>query len=159
MQYVTPENFDYVVERAGDFVVKPADPDEARLILLKTVAEIQAMGKRVVVIAPPPTADFNIASCQERHINHMIAFGGPEDCAIERKNYEALRAAILQFLHQLEKDVPVIWFDDWLCHADECATTINNTMIYRDNGHFSYAGSVLVAKGMHLGDLVEERAR
>jgi len=148
-----------VVEEAGDFVVKPADPDDSRLFLLNTIAEIRAVGKRVAIIAPPPTADFDIASCHERHISHMIALGGPEDCAIERKGYEVRREAILRFLQQLEKDVPVIRFDDWLCHADECATMIGNTMIYRDNGHFSYAGSVLVAKGMHLGQLLEEEAR
>jgi hypothetical protein len=85
--------------------------------------------------------------------------GGPEDCAIERTSYEARQEAILRFLQQLETDVLVIRFDDWLCHADKCATMIGKTMIYRDDGHFSYAGSVLVAKGMHLGQLLEEQAR
>lgn len=45
-----------------------------------TVRELQALGKRVLVVAPPPTAGFNSAACQERRLKGQLILGAPRDC-------------------------------------------------------------------------------
>ena len=49
--------------------------------------------------------------------------------------------------------------DDVLCANGRCATEIDGTFVYRDSGHLSYDGSVLIARRMQLGTQAWRRAK
>ncbi|TDM06178.1 MAG: acyltransferase [Ideonella sp. MAG2] len=126
-----------------------------------TVQALRALGKRVVLIAPPPSADIDIASCLERQANKRLALGAPAGCVIQRQAYEQARALVLDYLRRAptEAQLPVLRLDDYLCDAKRCRTEIQGVPLYRDAGHLSYDGAVVLADAMHWGSKVQQLAR
>jgi len=37
-----------------------------------TIEQLHASGKKVVIIAPPPSSEFDVGGCQERRLSAMI---------------------------------------------------------------------------------------
>jgi len=159
--YVTPENSEHVLQIGKAFSSVPVRATAAQAGLQRTVESIRALGKKVVLVAPPPSADFDIGGCLERQISGKIALGGRKGCTVDRAEYQTKRANVLDLLKAVSAaaDVSVIRFDPYLCNATECQTMLDGTMIYRDAGHLSYAGSELVAKRVQLGELIRVQAK
>lgn len=159
--YVAQENYEHVVQNGQSFSSVPVSAAAAQAGLRRTVETVRAFGKKVVLIAPPPSADFDIGGCLERQISGMIAFGGRKGCTIDRVEYQTKRANVLDLLNAVSNnaDVAVIRFDPYLCQANVCETLLDGTMIYRDGGHLSYAGSELLAKRMQLARLIRKQAK
>lgn len=155
-QYFAEENLAFVQRDAQGYSDEQASAELLMLALERSVKEIRTLGKKVVIVAPPPSSGFNIGGCLERKLSKSIAFGGQPDCLIERAEYWLKRAHMINFLQRAEIDhkFPVIWFDTFLCNDLTCQTLLEKTMLYRDNGHLSYAGSVLLAQRMHMGRLI-----
>jgi len=126
-----------------------------------TVDRLRALGKKVVVIAPPPQAEFDIGRCLERFDSGLPTIGITAGCKINVVAYKNSSAQVLQLLQALPKvaNVDVVGFDDILCRGDFCETYINNVLIYRDAGHFSYDGSVLVSNTIDLLEKIRQSAR
>lgn len=160
-QYVTKENYQHVVQEGDEFISKPVSLATAISSMRSTVEEIRKLGKRVVLVAPPPSSDFDIGGCLERQLSGAVAFGGRPDCVIDRTDYESKRTNVIEFLNltAVDADISVIRFDPWLCGTSVCKTLLDGTMIYRDGGHLSYAESELMAKRMHLAQLIREQAK
>jgi len=55
--------------------------------------------------------------------------------------------------------VEIIDFSEYLCESGMCRTQIENTFIYRDEGHLSYEGSVFLANKVGLVSKIRELAR
>ncbi|MBN9787543.1 acyltransferase [Pseudonocardia sp. TMWB2A] len=162
-QYLTPEQFD-VVERAGPGqpeTEKKATPDAALQAAGRTITALRAMGKKVVVIAPPPALDWDAGMCSERILRGMPTYGDYADCSIPDAEYKAKRKAVLTFMQELQKrfDVDVIMFDDALRSGNGYRTREDGKIIYISNGHLSYTGSEFLAKQMHMGQLIADKAR
>lgn len=125
----------------------------------KTVDKLRGIGKRVVIVAPPPTSGLDIGRCLERKATGHVILGTHGDCDIPIGDYRK-NVLVSDFLRQVQvAPIPVISFDEILCSDSSCASSINGTFIYRDSGHFSYDGSRLVAKLLGLGELVQSVAR
>ncbi|SFJ40253.1 acyltransferase family protein [Caulobacter sp. UNC279MFTsu5.1] len=137
--------------------------DDARLLtgLARTVDALRRQGKRVVLVAPPPSASYNIGRCVDRLHAGLWSVLPTADCAIDRGEYWRRRAPVLKFLAEVErrKIVPVIGFDQVLCDADRCQVETAGRALYLDNDHFSQSGSRVVARRMNLGDQVRKQAR
>lgn len=126
-----------------------------------TVDRLRAIGKRVVVVAPPPSSDFDVGSCLERKATGKLILGTDnKDCRISVESYVKSQAAVLQFLNRLPKEagVNVVRFDGLLCSRQFCETQLNGVFIYRDSGHFTNSGSREVAKKMQLSRVLLDRA-
>ena len=151
-QYLTTENFKHVIYTGHAFADVRPDAGYALSSLRRTVDEIRAMGKSVVLIAPPPSSGFNMGACNERRITGAVAFGARPTCIVDRAAYETKDKNVLAFLKAMSKQasVEVISFDPWLCDAVSCQTYLNRTLIYRDSGHLSYQGSIYLAERMKL---------
>lgn len=109
--------------------------------LRRTVGRLRASGRRVVFIAPPPRADFNVASCLERRSMGRWTLGAPADCRIDATHRDANADAVAAWLKQAEAIVPVLRFDPLLCTTGSCDVMQSDVMLYRDQGHLSEAGS------------------
>lgn len=159
--YVTTENLEHVIQKDNSFLSSPANTTNALVGLHRTVSEIRALGKSVVLIAPPPSSDFDVGACLERQISGAVAFGGRPGCLINRVEYQEKRAAVLAFLKNASADenLAVISFDPFLCGPISCRTMIDGTMIYRDSGHLSIAGSKLLFERMQLVNLIVQQAK
>jgi peptidoglycan/LPS O-acetylase OafA/YrhL len=130
--------------------------------LRATIAAVRALGKRVVLIAPPPTSGFNIGRCLELKANGRAIVGADNpSCSISKTRYYTFQADVLALLDRVavEADVPVIRLDDFLCQGEACAAEMDGTFIYRDGGHLSYDGSRLLGQRMGLASQVMAIAR
>ncbi len=153
----------YALLSRSDTGLKVAGPDENAAIdaLRTTVEAIRKTGKRVVLIAPPPKGNFNVGACLERRITGKAVFGAPFNCAIPMANYRTEQSAVLRLLDRvpIAANLDVIKFDPLLCDDLECAVTKGDALLYRDEGHFSFEGSRVMAKSMDLSGLVQKFAR
>ncbi|WP_428334221.1 acyltransferase family protein [Novosphingobium sp.] len=150
-QYVPGAEPGWQMYRAG--AGSGAQDGEALLAsLARTVAAVRAMGKTVVLIAPPPAAGFDIARCATRLKERKPVADMPGGCDIPVAQYRHLRAPNLSFLAEVERRniVPVYRFDPSLCHDGRCETTEKGTLLYRDSGHISIPGSVLLGRRLGL---------
>jgi peptidoglycan/LPS O-acetylase OafA/YrhL len=159
-QYVDSVEWASVMRRGTVFNVERPSIDNTADALVRTVRELQMMGKKVLLVAPPPSADFDIGTCLERQLTGLIAMGGSAGCVVPMDVYRAKRRAELALLDAIEKaGVPVVRLDSFLCDARSCQTLIDGTMIYRDKGHLSYEGSGFLATRMNWAGLIEQQDR
>jgi peptidoglycan/LPS O-acetylase OafA/YrhL len=128
-----------------------------------TVRALRAVGKNVVVVAPPPSlgnAGFNIGLCLERVETHSPLFGR-SSCDFAEREYLAANARSISFLRTLERaaDVAILWPSDSLCSAGICRATIEGKFMYRDGGHLSHEGSIEFQKIFSLDEKIVRHAR
>lgn len=131
--------------------------------LIKTIAAVRAAGKRVVLVSPPPSTGFDMGLCNERLETGKFSFGASAGCGVAYDAYRARYAAVWQMLSDVKSkaNVDIISFDEMLCdvEANNCVTTRDGIIIYRDNGHFSIEGSQMMGRKMQLVELIERLAR
>lgn len=147
------------------------DADGARVVdasaeqllqgLRDTVSRIRGMGKRVVLVAPPPMGGSNTGRCMERAATGKVLLGAHEGCVILVGEYRQARARVLEALEQAKRElgVDVLSMDDFLCDARACKVQIDGVALYRDAGHLSVEGSRLVGQRMSLTKSLVDMAR
>ena len=148
--------------REGDALVeRTPDMDIALAALDATVRSIRAAGKRVVVVAPPPSNGFDYTHCIERRMANRNPFRSLVDCDIPQAEYRASKRGLLVFLRRVQAQgaVEVVSLEPALCDGRACRTMLGEAVVYRDEGHLSHAGSVAVARALDLGAEVGRRAR
>ena len=135
---------------------RDAQPDEAiaARTLRATIGAIRATGKRVVLVAPPPSNGFDYTHCLERRARGRTVFGSFGDCSLPEAEYRASKGHVLAFLDRVSREagVEVVSFDALLCDGSRCATEQDGTFLYRDEGHLSYDGARLLGRRMRLGE-------
>jgi len=129
-----------------------AGVDDAVSRMRDTVNRIRALGKRVVVVAPPPSSGFDIGDCLERRATGRWNAGPNAGCEVSQPLYQSKRGKVLELLSRLPKEagVEVVRFDDFLCAQGVCKTSLEGHWLFRDAGHLSREGSVLLATHTHL---------
>lgn len=130
------------------------------------VAQIQALrvaGKRVVLLAPPPSPGFHVGRCVERRDSKLLSFGGPADCTFTLSDARKRSESATAFLESVaaRSGVAVIDPTPAICNAatDRCETEIDGSILYRDWSHLSYEGSVVLARRMRLDVEIARLAR
>lgn len=128
--------------------------------LTKTIEAIRASGKKVVIVAPPPSNGRDTSLCLERFTDHLLSLG-TDNCNIAVKDHDKRNSDTIAFLAEasLKADVEVIRFDAYLCNSEFCTTQINNTPLYRDAGHLSYTGSAFLGRAIALGEKISQQAK
>jgi len=135
--------------------------DIAARALEDTVRSLRAMGKKVVIVAPPPVTGMDIGGCLERRAMGKLVLGARPDCSLSIEDVHAARAVENRFLARVsrEANVGVIDFEDALCDKGSCRTQAGGTFLYRDEIHFSIEGSRLIARKMNLAQRLVDVAR
>lgn len=127
--------------------------------MAETVKRLRAMGKRVMVVAPPPSASFDIAGCLERRQARRWTIGATPGCVIDVKDDEQRRASEHAFIEALAKAdarLPVLRFEPLLCDGTSCQVERDGVPLYRDQGHLSREGSRLLMPAV-MSEAVGER--
>lgn len=129
--------------------------------LSETVAKIRSLGKRVVLVEPPPSADFDPRRCNERLIEQVVSFGASDDCAIDRTQYEQKSELMRKMIKGVESQskVHVVRFVPVMCSGEKCQTKWRGTILYRDAGHLSTDGFAMLAKSGKILSEIEAYAR
>lgn len=141
--------------RRDGSIMDPAEVS-AQMIdsLMATQKYLAGFGKSMLIISPPPQTGRSLGLCYLRHrVMGMVA----DECDFLRSDMSDRNVEIAKILRAVEKDIPVIWFDDLLCGDELCNTTIDDISIYRDSGHLSIPGSTLLGREVNLMGIIEQK--
>jgi peptidoglycan/LPS O-acetylase OafA/YrhL len=162
-QYI--DNRDYRLLTKGEnergFVTIDAGFRPALAGLSATVDRIRSLGKKVIVVGPPPQAGFDVGRCLERVHTKILTIGSSEKCKIDKETYETSNADVLRFIDMIpgSAHVDVVDFKSYLCGKAFCETDIDGTPLYMDSAHLSREGSVLLGNKTLLLDRITRGAR
>lgn len=143
----------------GELIESPVGVEEALVALSQTLDRLHKLGKRVVLIAPPPSVGLDYSSCVERQLTGKLVLGR-NDCAMDIETRRSYDERVLSFIEGARR-LPVGIVDpaELLCDERRCVTHMENVMLYRDSGHMSYAGADYLVRKMGMVDALVERAR
>jgi peptidoglycan/LPS O-acetylase OafA/YrhL len=105
----------------------------------KTVAQLLAAGKRVVLVYPVPTAEASVP----RTLARYAASGASLDAFhIDKQQYLADNADAFQLLDSFtEGNILRVYPHERLCQGDVCIVQAGGTPLYYDNQHLSVPGA------------------
>ena len=144
---------DVLRHQQGTWRKAAGGPQQASADLAQTVQQRIAMGKRVVVVAPPARADVDVGMCLEREARGKLNVRAT-GCTILAASKSARQGDVAAALQsraamQLDAAVQVVDLAEPLCDATRCQTIVEATPLYRDDRHFSVLGSGLLAQRQH----------
>jgi hypothetical protein len=141
--------------------VKPPSLEFAIERMRATIDALRRAGKRVVLVAPLPRADYNMGDCAERLLLGKPVLGHVDACRFNREAYRERHKDVMSFLEQMEKDdyVKVFRFEDFLCDNERCASTKDGVALYRDGEHLSYTGSEYLGRSIGLAGRLDRMAK
>jgi len=149
--------------RAGEEREVTGSEDLASAALGETVRRLRALGRRVAIVAPPPSASsVDIGRCLELRAAGKLVLGADRlNCSIDEAKYRAQAAPVHALLRRVsrEADVPIFWPDEFLCRSGTCIVELDGIPLYRDTGHLSVAGSRLLGERWHLAQRLRTMAR
>lgn len=120
----------------------------------RIIEQVQRMGKKVIVVAPPPAAGWDTSICVERAMTGKIILGDVSSCNFDADHALKRDVRVNKFLDALSAryGVTVVRIADAICSNGMCETMIDGAPIYRDQGHLSYKGSIWAIPRTTLGD-------
>ncbi|WP_296948664.1 acyltransferase family protein [uncultured Massilia sp.] len=114
--------------------------------LRTTLEKFTAAGREVIFVTDNPTLGFEPRTCIRRAA--VASSQTRTDCSVARKEFDAARAANVDFAPVL-KDFPQVKVFDpasALCDAAKCRVLRDDALLYRDTHHLSYRGDLLVGE-------------
>lgn len=126
--------------------------------LVDTVRQIQAAGKAVILVAPPPRPGFNIGACREQ-VGLGLTMLGRHDCDFEHFEHLRYQRGVIDGLSEVAQrtGAAVVWFDDLLCRQGKCWTAApDGISLYMDGGHLSIPGSQRLVPQLGIDKLVAQ---
>lgn len=144
----------------GQLTWQPANFELAVQALSKTIEQLRKVGKRVIIIAPPPSGGFDMGRCGRRLIHGLPKTGVDQNCRFDRVRADQSRSGPDKLLATVSDryNVEVIQLGDLTCSASTCESVIGETSLYVDGGHLSREGSVWIAGQMDLRKMVWDLA-
>ena len=118
-----------------------ADPAAFAPALRDTIASLQQSGRSVILIATIPGAPFDVPLASALAVRDAQPWPAPLTIALYRERHREFFEAV----DGLPSHVSVIWPSAWLCNSRECSYRRDTTLLYRDDGHLSLAGSAYIA--------------
>lgn len=140
---------------------QPRDNAQLLAALSRTVAAIRSKGRRVVLVAPVPSADYDVGRCLVRQDAGLITLGRGRDCTLHQADSERRNAGVRRFIGEVERldIVPVIDPAEAMCEQGRCTTRQGDVSLYRDAVHLSRAGSQWLERRMDLERSIWMKAR
>ncbi len=124
--------------------------------LVNAVGQMQAAGKRVVFVSPPPANGQDLGGCFFRQFYMGAA---SHDCGFDLTDITERGRAASSFLVRMSSAVPVIWLSDLICPEGRCATSLDGVSLYRDAGHLSVPGAELLGRTHDFMKIVLDTAQ
>ena len=123
--------------------------------LLSTSTYLRQRGKSVVLVSPPPQNGVSLGRC---FISQRVMGLPSNACDFAETDQTDRNRAITAILKDVENEIPVVWFDDFLCEGGICKTALETISVYRDSGHLSVQGSSILGRRMDLMGIVQQEA-
>ena len=110
------------------------------------------MGITPIVFSPPPENGTNLGRCLSRAewFNIDLAL-----CDFGVRDISYGTTIAYRFLDDIAEQHRVVWLDAMLCDELVCDTHYGKDFIYRDTGHLSVLGSIVLGKKFNFYKLIE----
>ena len=149
-----PEKSAFAIRRQGTGSIRsPLGLGALIAAQRETVVALRRLGRRVIVVSPPPPAQFDVGQCWLRRAEGLLLADARSRCALRQANpertaqsYDAMLTAFEQVSH-----VPVVHLDEVLCHGANCDIESGGKPLFRDDGHLTTWGSIIVGQRLDLG--------
>ncbi|RYG91795.1 acyltransferase [Loktanella sp. IMCC34160] len=126
-----------LLQRSGE-ILDSGQADAVRQSMIDTTRQLEAQGKTLVYVSPPPVTGENLGQC----LATVLRNDQPHDtCDFLREDAHPANDTIFEFLRSTEPDVRVLYLDRLICPDGLCDTMIGTTFMFRDAGHLSIEGS------------------
>lgn len=144
-----------------EVIWREASYELATQTLENTVALIRSFGKRVVIVAPPPSASFDMGRCGRRLFEGRPRIGVDKYCQFPKAKVDSIRPGTTKLLASVAEklDVSVIDLSEATCHEGTCESVLRGVPLYADGGHLTREGSVLIASQLDLRRMAWDLAR
>ncbi|MFX0547412.1 SGNH hydrolase domain-containing protein, partial [Roseovarius sp. S1116L3] len=110
------------------------DTTNALARIQSTAETLRALGKRVVIVSPPPNSGEDLGKC----LLYARVWGKElSQCDFSSSSYSSMIEKSYRLLQKVEASIPVVFLDEAMCQDGTCATSDGNLFLYRDNGHLS----------------------
>jgi peptidoglycan/LPS O-acetylase OafA/YrhL len=159
VEYVVLSSPLHIIDKAtldasGNLYPKSESPAKVREKLNHTAQKIRALGKKVVLVAPPPRTGENLAKC----VTHQLLFEDDElrGCSFTNAQFMPQHQRVIEFLQSDTVDIAVFDLADILCPAGQCAAHVDGINIYRDRGHLSIEGAKLIGRKYDMFALLKQ---
>ena len=128
-------------------VALPADVETAVRYFSESLDAIEALGRTVVVVSPPPFSGQDIGNCLKKSLiyNRPLSACNFKDIRVSAES----GSMVNEFLSEIDRNYAVVWLNEFICSEGECFAAERDTFIYRDKGHLAKEGSALL--GMKYG--------
>jgi hypothetical protein len=156
--------FDYYLEDSALYLTENGVTGSKRKVFERqleyTIRRLRSIGKKVVIIGPPPWAEFNIGACLERRAKGLVRLGVPDDCVIQKAQTERRTLRVRELLDDVSRsaNVNTLWLDPVLCDGARCRVEIGSVALYSDREHLTRRGSAALGPLYGLSRRVREAA-
>jgi hypothetical protein len=116
-----------------------------------TLHTLRSLGITPIVFSPPPRDGRDLGGCVAKA---MLFHEDASLCNFPIEATAAWHKGLQPFLAQVERDAEVVYLSKVLCAGDTCSASIANTILYRDTGHLTHAGSALIGQRMNFNQLI-----
>lgn len=114
--------------------------------LKKTIYSLKRINKRVIIVGPTPSNGNNFGKCFVLNRNFF------DKCNFLRSSINHSFFENVRILKKIASETNVEFFDltDVICGEFICHASLNNYLIYRDDGHLSREGSKYVIQNFSI---------
>jgi peptidoglycan/LPS O-acetylase OafA/YrhL len=152
----SPYNFRRQLMHGPDGVILGnLNDDDVLAAMQRTADVIRDLGKTPVFVSPPPNPGRDLGHClaQSAALGRSLA-----SCDFEQVEYSSDIRDAYRLLARLAARERVTFLPDLMCRYGLCAASRDGTFLYRDQGHLSQEGSVLIGQDENLlGRILDDR--
>ncbi len=137
-------------DASGAMQIAKSTPERAMKDMREVVEKLKALGKQVVIIAPPPPLNTTLVGCIQGEMANPSLTNQSSKCMLDRKLFERSHKNVLNLMKYAESSLgaKVSYLSDALCDANSYKTIIDGVPIYRDPGHLSTTESLKLYEKM-----------
>jgi len=146
-RFVNPSLGDVLSSSPSGNTVTPASVAIGQQGLRNTVDAVRKLGRRVVIVAPPASAAFDVGVCLERRAYGNLTLGRYASCEITEADRREHQGDVLALMAAAAHwpDVKLADIAAPLCQSGVCRTSMDNQPLYIDKMHLTVEGGALLA--------------
>ena len=108
-----------------------------------TLDMLRNLGIQPIIFSPTPQNGVDYGRCL---VKAAMLERNLEVCNFKLSDVYEKYPKVIAFLKMIEREFKVVWLSDAICRDGICRAAMGDTFIYRDTGHLSYEGSILLGK-------------
>ncbi len=116
--------------------------------MYETLERLSKTGKKIILIEDIPGLDFNPKECIDTR-PFRLHLNGMRFCGIEKEKFEKYAEVYHSIIRRLAIDfsnIHVVYPSKYLCDDKNCYAMKGEQILYRDDNHLSYAGSLYIGE-------------